>query len=429
MSDERDPQDVAPAAQTAWWSTPPTRPSQSLDPTHAEAIALSEAPYSAAPLPLRTKRPRRNRRRQARHRIGLVTALIIALVAGMAGGTVGFFAAEQGSLFDADSSLGRVTSAIERPPGSIAGIAQRTLPSVVSISTRGSNGGGTGSGFVIRSDGYILTNNHVIDSAAESGGNISVQFQNGRSFRATVVGRDAAYDLAVLKIPVTGLTALPLGDSDEVVVGDSVIAVGAPLGLAGTVTSGIVSAKNRAVTAGGSGGGESAFINAIQTDAAINPGNSGGPLVNLTGAVIGVNSAIATLGSSFGGSTGSIGLGFAIPINQARRTADELIRTGRSTYPIIGVSLDRAYAGEGARIATGGLDGAESVIPGGPADRAGLQPGDVILAIDGTQVSSADELIVAIRSRQPGDVVVLTFRRGEGDVQRVRVRLRAADRD
>lgn len=237
-----------------------------------------------------------------------------------------------------------------------------------------------------------------------------------------IVGRDPSYDLAVVKVPVTGLTALALGDSDKIQVGDPVIAIGSPLGLSGTVTTGIISAKNRAVTTSGSTSPDNSFINALQTDAAINPGNSGGPLVDATGAVIGVNSAIASLGSSLGGQSGSIGLGFAIPINQAKRTAQELIRTGVSSHPIIGVSLDTSYGGPGARIAL--TEG--SVTRGSPAAKAGLQPGDLIVALDGKRVANSDELIVAIRSHSPGDRVTLTYVRGKAAEVKVELTLAAS---
>jgi putative serine protease PepD len=216
---------------------------------------------------------------------------------------------------------------------------------------------------------------------------------------------------------VQGLTALTLGNSDSVAVGDPVVAVGSPLGLAGTVTSGIISAKNRAVTAGGAGG-ETSYINAIQTDAAINPGNSGGPLVNLRGEVIGVNSAIASLRTDtvLGEPSGSIGLGFAIPINFARRIVEQLIDTGTATHPIIGVTLDPAYSGDGARIIDRPTRSGPAIVPDGPADQAGLQPGDVITELDGERISGSDELIVGIRSRQPGDKVELTVRRDGRDI-------------
>ena len=232
---------------------------------------------------------------------------------------------------------------------------------------------------------------------------------DGSSEAAKIVGRDSSYDLAVIKIARAGLSALQFGDSDKVQVGDAVIAIGSPLGLSGTVTSGIISAKNRPVTSGrGNGGGESSFINALQTDAAVNPGNSGGPLVDATGAVIGVNSAIASLGSSFGGQSGSIGLGFAIPINQARRTADQLIKNGKATYPILGISLDLSYTGAGARIA----EVAGAISSGSPAEKAGLKPGDVITRFDGNAIAKGDDLIVAVRAKAIGDRVAIEYLRG-----------------
>lgn len=329
-------------------------------------------------------------------------ALLMAAIAGLVGAIFG--ASSSGSLFGHDIKLTSVTSSIERPPGSVADIAQRVLPSVVSISARSSSGAGTGTGFVIDSKGFILTNNHVIADAAADGGDIEVQLNDGTTLNATIIGRDSSYDLAVLKVNRTGLTALAFGDSDQVVVGDSVIAIGSPLGLSGTVTLGIVSAKDRAVTAGESEG-DNSYINAIQTDAAINPGNSGGPLVNSAGAVIGVNSAIATLGSSFSSQSGSIGLGFAIPINQARKTAEQLIKNGKATYPIVGVSIDMQFTGEGAKIA----DTRNAITPGGPASKAGLRSGDVIVTFDGRTIATPEELIVAIRSKNVGDRVAIEY--------------------
>jgi putative serine protease PepD len=319
--------------------------------------------------------------------------------------------------------LKTVQSVIERSPSSVASIAARVIPSVVSITTTTVNGGGTGSGFVLRSDGYLLTNNHVVVDAIDANGTqipgaMKVQLSDGRTVDGKIVGRDPYYDLAVVKIAVTGLTALALGDSDKIQVGDSVIAIGSPLGLSGTVTTGIISAKNRAVTTSANST-DNSFINALQTDAAINPGNSGGPLVDATGAVIGVNSAIASLGSSFGGQSGSIGLGFAIPINQAKRTAEQLIRTGVSSHPIIGVSLDANFAGPGARVAT--TPG--SVSAGSPAAKAGLLPGDVIMSIDGKNVANSDELIVDIRAHAPGDKVLLTYVRGKNAAVKVSLTL------
>jgi len=294
------------------------------------------------------------------------------------------------------------------------------LPSVVSIEVSHAEGEGSGSGFVLRQDGYVLTNNHVV--AGAQGGSLVVQFADGTELPGTVVGATPEYDLAVVKVETTGLTPLALGDSDEVVVGDPVVAIGAPLGLVGTVTTGIVSALNRPVVAGDDGG--TAFINAIQTDAAINPGNSGGPLVNARGEVVGINSAIAQLPGRLT-SVGSIGLGFAIPSNQARRTAEQLIETGAATYPVIGVLLDPEYSGEGVRVFEEDPPDARAVTLDGPADLAGIRRGDVILAIDGRPVTASEELIVAIRAHEPGDTVVLRVRTGD-DERDVRVRLDAA---
>jgi putative serine protease PepD len=283
-------------------------------------------------------------------------------------------------------------------------------PAVVSLAVNGGQQGGTGSGFVISSDGYIVTNNHVVQPAA-GGGTIKVAFSDGAELDAEIVGRDSSYDLAVIKVEASDLPTVALGNSENVTVGDTVVAIGSPLGLAGTVTAGIVSALDRPVTAGGRG--EQSFINAIQTDAAINPGNSGGALVNAAGEVIGVNSAIATL-SDGTSQSGSIGLGFAIPVNQVKRISEELISTGASTKPIIGVTLDRTFQGEGTRV--------DQVSPGGPADEAGLRDGDVIVSFGGRPVTDATRLIVDIRSMQPGDEVDLRVQRG-GDTREFTVTL------
>ena len=330
-------------------------------------------------------------------------ALAMSLIAGLVGALVGKVA------FDNNPHLISSSQVINRAPNSIAGIAARVSPSVVEVDSTTSTGTDTGSGFFIQSNGYIMTNNHVVEAAVLAKTKITVKLANNTQYTATLVGRDTSYDLAILKIDVSGAPALVLGDSDKVQVGDPVIAIGSPLGLQGTVTSGIISAKNRPVTTSSeSTAGESSFIDALQTDAAINPGNSGGPLVDATGAVIGVNSAIASLGNSVSGQPGSIGLGFSIPINQAKRTADQLIKTGTSHYPVVGMSLDSTFAGPGAKIA----NTSTSILAGGPAARAGLQAGDIILAINGHDISVADDLIVAIRSHSIGDSVTLKYQRG-----------------
>ena len=333
-------------------------------------------------------------------------AIIAGVISGLLAGMIGFMGASMIGNTPAPSISLPASSGDTSPRAddSIAGIAQAVLPVVVSIDVSSTQGSGTGSGFIIRStanESFVLTNNHVVDGAGGSQ-DITVTFQDQTQETATIVGTDASYDLAVLRIDRGNLPVAALGDSDDVVVGDATIAIGSPLGLTGTVTSGIVSALNRPVTAGDAT--DVSFISAIQTDAAINPGNSGGPLVNSRGEVIGINSAIATTGSSVSGQSGSIGLGFAIPINQARRVATELIETGSSSYPVIGVQLDMSYEGQGALV--------QSVVEGGPASETELAAGDVITAIDGVKVSDGTELVVRIRAKNPGDVVELTLEDG-----------------
>ena len=327
-----------------------------------------------------------------------VIVVVIAVIAGGIGAVIG-----RSSSTNLGANLVQTNNTVERAPDSIAALAARVIPAVVSISVNGVTGSGTGSGFFFDSDGFILTNNHVIDAAAR-GGTINVKLSDGKKYPAKLVGRDSSYDLAILKIDVIAAPTLQLGNSDQVQVGDAVIAIGSPLGLSGTVTSGIISSKNRAVTTG-SGNGESSFINALQTDAAINPGNSGGPLVDATGAVVGVNSAIATLGLT--SQAGSVGLGFAIPINQAKKTAEQLIATGSATYPIMGISVDSRFTGSGALITIEGV----GITPGGPADKAGLKEGDLIIEFNGAEVENSDELIVMIRSKSVGDKVTIKYQR------------------
>lgn len=358
-----------------------------------------------------------------RGRVGagaVVGVVLLSLLAG-AGGGAGAYALldAQGPARPADVALPQPaggTAPVERPEGSVAAIAAAALPSVVSIEVRAAQGVATGSGMILQEDGYILTNNHVVAEAAD-GADVVVTFADGHEQEAELVGATPDYDLAVIRVDETGLEPLVLGDSDDVVVGDAVLAVGSPLGLEATVTTGIVSALHRPVKAGEAA--EAAFIDAIQTDAAINPGNSGGPLVNSAGEVIGINSAIAQ-GPGTTTATGNIGLGFAIPSNQARHTAEQLIETGTATFPVIGVLLDPTYQGEGVQVASEPQQGTPAVTPGGPADQAGIEPGDVILAIDGRPVSVADELIVAIRAKAPGDPVTLQVRSGD-DEREIRV--------
>ncbi|MBI1352691.1 MAG: PDZ domain-containing protein [Actinomycetales bacterium] len=341
--------------------------------------------------------------------VGLIAgAGLIAVTAGTIGGGVGYLVAREtlpasASTVAAGAAVPALPSVV---PGSIADIAAAVQPAVVQLNVSGSAGQGTGSGFVISKDGYIITNNHVAGVAA-GGGSIDVQFSDGTTKPGRLIGASPDYDIAVVKVDGTNLATVPLGSSADLAVGDSVIAVGSPLGLSGTVTTGIVSALNRPVTAGGEG--TTAFINAIQTDAAINPGNSGGPLLDGNGQVIGVNSAIASLGAGAGGQAGSIGLGFAIPIDTAKRIADEIMKTGSAVTPVIGVQLDMNYTGPGAQIA--------DVTAGSGAAQAGLQAGDIITAIDGKAITDPTELVVTIRSYAPGDTLNVTAERNGQSAQ------------
>jgi putative serine protease PepD len=302
--------------------------------------------------------------------------------------------------------------------------AATIAPSVVTVEVTGQVGspfGGvqsqsdTGSGVVIRAEGYVLTNNHVV-AAAVDGGSVHVTLSDGRTVPATIVGTDASADLAVLKLNgVSGLTAATFAKSDDLKIGQAVLAVGAPLGLANTVTQGIVSTLHRPVATGESTNSQ-AVIDAVQTDAAINPGNSGGALVDLAGRVVGINSAIATAG----GTSGNIGVGFAIPSETATKIADQIIRTGSATHSQIGVSVADAPSGTDGAPGLGAL--IRAVQSGGPAAKAGVQVGDVVTKVDERRVTDANSLIVAVRSHDPGEVVTLTLTRN-GSEKTLRVTL------
>ncbi|MEU1298270.1 S1C family serine protease [Streptomyces shenzhenensis] len=387
----------------------------------------------AAPAPLQQNGaavPTEGQRRRRARKALIGGALALALVSGGVGGVVGMYLERNGGVADVRlPQAGKETTA--RPADSVAGIAARALPSVVTLHVTGSSEQGTGTGFVLDTRGHILTNNHVVEPAG-SNGDITVTFSGGETAKARVVGRDSGYDLAVVQVKgVHGLEPLPLGNSDNVQVGDPVVAIGAPFDLSNTVTSGIISAKERPITAGGGSGNGSdvSYVDALQTDAPINPGNSGGPLLDAQARVVGINSAIRSAdggSDTQGGQSGSIGLGFAIPVNQAKRVAEELINDGRATHPVIGITLDMAYSGDGARIGTKGGDGGPAVTTGGPGDRAGLRPGDIITEVDGQRVHSGDELIVKTRARRPGDRLSLTVER-DGTEKQVSLVLGSSD--
>ncbi|MFW6091815.1 MAG: S1C family serine protease [Actinomycetota bacterium] len=288
----------------------------------------------------------------------------------------------------------------------VTGVAEQVRPSVVSLAV----GRGGGSGVIISSDGMILTNNHVVQAAQN--GRILVAFPDGSTAQAEVIGTDPLSDLAVIQAQdVSGLDAADLGRSADLEVGSPVVAIGSPLGLEGTVTAGIVSALDRPVSAGGRTAEQPATFNAIQTDAPINPGNSGGPLVNLSGEVVGINSAIVTTP----GAQGSIGLGFAIPIDQARAIAEDLIDDGQATHAQIGVRVGNAQGDtRGARVA--------QVQPDSPGAEADLQEGDIITEVDGQTTPDAQSLVATVREYRPGDEVTLTVVR-DGETMSVDVTL------
>jgi putative serine protease PepD len=432
------PQPIAPELPVP--QPPAPQPPAPEAPLPDPAVAVAGAPWQnydpwSAQGPLQQTgaavESRAQRRRRGK-RIIVGGAVLIALVSGGVGGFVGVYLDRNGGIADVElPQAGKEPSG--RAPDSVAGIAATALPSVVTLHVSGSDAQGTGTGFVLDDAGHILTNNHVVEPAG-SGGEISVAFSGGETVKAEVVGRDTGYDLAVVKVNgVRGLKPMRLGNSDNVQVGDPVVAIGAPFDLANTVTSGIISAKERPITAGGEKGDGSdvSYVDALQTDAPINPGNSGGPLLDAKARVVGINSAIrsADSGSDLeGAQAGSIGLGFAIPINQGKRVAEELINTGKATHPVIGVTLDMQYTGDGARVGTKGNDGGPPVTRGGPGAKAGIKAGDIITKVDGQPVHSGEELIVKTRAHRPGDRLQLTLER-DGKVKRLTLVLGSADGD
>ncbi len=356
---------------------------------------------------------------------GLVAgvAVLALVVGGLAGGLGGYLVSNGSGSNAGISSLQQPAPAKQTanaPAGSVQAAANRVLPVVVTIaaefqSTNGTTGD-TGSGIVISSNGNILTNNHVIAGAA-TGGKIQAIFADGRTVDATIVGRDPTTDIAVIKAQgVTGLPIAALGRSDNVAVGEQVVAVGAPFDLAGTVTSGIVSSLHRPTAAGDSTSSQTTVLDAIQTDAPINPGNSGGPLVNMQGQVIGINSAIYSPNSGSGlqgGQGGNVGIGFAIPIDQAKRIADEIVKTGKAIQTVLGVKVTDnvpTSGGQPSILPNGALISA--VTAGGPADKAGLKVGAVVVKADSRLVTSSDGLVAAVHAAAPGDQMKLTLNNG-----------------
>jgi putative serine protease PepD len=394
-------------------------------PPPIDVLPAASQPVIPPPAPTTPERPDRSRPSWWMWPLVAILALVVGIIGGVVGG-IGYsewFDEDEPSKQAGPVSTGDLEGVNTQPPldkpGSVARVAQEVLPSTVQVIAEfeGVEAGATGSGFVLDDQGNVVTNNHVVADAAENNGPIEIVDQDGNRQHATVVGRSPVYDLAVLHVAgAEDLKPASLGRSRTLRVGEPVVAIGAPLGLSSTVTSGIVSALNRPVTTG-STADDSSYINAIQTDAAINPGNSGGPLVNLQGQVVGVNSAIATNGGgSFDEEAGNIGVGFAIPVEQVIVTAEQILESGEAQYPVIG-----------ARVQTGGpaqFDGAtvDEVLADSPAQDAGLQDGDLITHVNGARVTDGIALIVSIRTHQPGETIEFTVKR-DGDERTIAVTL------
>ena len=357
-------------------------------------------PYSAAgPM----AQPPQAQQVKEKHTIGLLPAAALIVVAAIASGAItGIYATR----FAPSANTSSVAESLKEPAsrgkpqaeaGTVQAVAEAVQPAVVSIRLLTEDNAISGSGSIISQDGYVLTNNHVVEGAADGRAEMTVTLQDGSTHRAKFIAGDSNTDVAVIKVEdVNNMPTITIGNSDDLAVGQNVVAIGAPLGLEQTVTTGIVSALNRPVRAGE--GGEATIIDAIQTDAAINPGNSGGPLVNMNGELIGMNSVIASTNNG-SEEAGSIGLGFAIPANFARRTADQLIKDGKASYPLIGVSLDQRFRESGAKIAEVSKDG--------PGDKAGLKKGEVVVAINNRVIKNANGLIAAVRSSDFGAKIKL----------------------
>lgn len=391
-----------------WRQSPQSAPEPSGDTPQGEPPAgdgSAEEPQGGA----KTKRS-----------VGLGTALVLIVVAAVvAGSVVGVWVGNSASSGGTGGVNALNAPSAERseaaPDGSVEQVAAETLPAVVSIQVASPTGLGEGSGSIISSDGLVMTNHHVVSAAEDGGAEIQVTLNDERTLPAEFVASDPSTDIAVIRIQdASGLPVIQFGNSDQLQVGQQVVAIGSPLGLTSTVTSGIVSALNRPVRASGGEGGQSSLIDAVQTDAAINPGNSGGPLVDMNGNLIGMNSVIAS--TSGGQTAGSIGLGFAIPSNFAKRVANQLVETGEANHPMIGVQVAAQANVGGALVA--------SVREGGPGDQAGLSEGDVITRMNDRKIDNSDELIAAVRSQDFGATVTLQVtREGTDETREVDVTL------
>jgi putative serine protease PepD len=397
--------------------------------TPAYQQAFGAQPHGAVPPAFQPPEAGSPARRPGRWRLGIAAGLVgAALVGGAAGAGVMALNDDDTVATASGAAAQSVVIKDAQTATSTTAAAAKAAPSVVTLYVSASGGSGSGSGVVLSADGYVLTNNHVVSLDSSTGeATVQVRTSDGTLYDATVVGTDPTSDLAVVKLSdASGLTPATFADSDDVQVGDLAVAIGAPLGLSNTVTDGIISATNRAVSTGSDQ--EQTVIDALQTDAAINPGNSGGPLVDADGQVVGINTAIASVASSGlpgqeSSQSGNIGVGFAIPSNTAKRIADEIVDTGSATHALLGVSATTAAADSGSAVGNGAQ--LMTVQDGSPAADAGLQAGDVVTAVGDRAVTSSTELTAAVRSAQPGDTVTLTVRRG-GDSSQVDVTLDAA---
>ncbi|WP_344488450.1 S1C family serine protease, partial [Glycomyces endophyticus] len=395
----------ADAARSAWWN--PAAPSDPWrDPGSRAVIETRPAPVGtpAEPLPERPAAA-------ARTGLGLVVAVsaVTALIAGTLGAAIGIWATRG----DGGGGITGADPETQRDLSSVAGVVEQIMPSVVTVLTAD---GGNGSGFIVSDDGYLLTNHHVVvGGGSEPAESLQVLFSDGSVTTAAVIGSDPDSDVAVLRIDGGDHPPMVLADSDKVAVGDPVLAVGAPLGLSSTVTEGIVSAIDRPVLTENNNGEVESVMAAIQTDAAINPGNSGGPLTDIAGQVIGINTAIASTAAE--GEAGNIGIGFAIPINQAKRIADEIVATGSASHTVLGAELGASELGVGVTLS--------KIVAGSPADAAGMEDGDVVTSFDGVTVTENTQLIALIRKLAPGTTVTLVYER-DGEEHSAQVTLEAA---
>ncbi|MDP2772601.1 MAG: trypsin-like peptidase domain-containing protein [Nocardioides sp.] len=388
---------------------PDSNPYESTQPLPTSSAA---AP-AAGPPPAPTSPPTPPRRGRAGFAAAVVGASLLVGGAAGVGGAAAWNAYDEPAATSTADPTARTTSEvvstpdIDAPEGSVEQVAASVLPSVVKLDVAGAQGAGSGSGIILSSDGQILTNAHVADAAGE-GGEITVSFNDGTKASARILGTDPLTDTAVLQAEdVNGLTPATIGKSGDLDVGEQVVAIGSPFGLESTVTSGIVSALDRPVDVGSDGRGNNTTYPAIQTDAAINPGNSGGPLVDMDGNVIGINSSIRTTSSGVMQESGSIGLGFAIPIDAVLPIVEQLAAGETPTHARLGITVSDVADASGAEVVEGALIG--EISDGSAAGSAGLEDGDVITRVDDRMISSADGLVATIRSYRPGDEVEVTY--------------------